>query len=93
MVGPYAAAREHLFLDRGSTDPHGPTVTALFLENSELSPVTMFVAVALTVCPGTCRSSGRELRHEKRAFPLALVEASTVFRRLFHARIPHQRMP
>jgi hypothetical protein len=68
-------------------------VTALFLENSELSPVTMFVAVALTVCPGTCRSSGRELRHEKRAFPLALVGASTVSRRLFHARIPHQRMP
>jgi hypothetical protein len=36
-----------------SPGPHGPAVIALFLENSELSPVTMFVAVALTVWPGT----------------------------------------
>jgi hypothetical protein len=55
---------------------------ALFLENSEVSPVKRFVAVALTVCPGTCPSSGRELSQVKLALPLALVETSgTVSRR------------
>jgi hypothetical protein len=37
---------------------HGPGPgTGSFSENSEVSPVVkMFVAVALTVCPGTCPS-------------------------------------
>ena len=80
MVGPYAAAWDKFFLRRVSR-PHGPVVMALFLENSEVSPVMMFVAVALTVCPATCPSSGKELTQEKRALPLALVETSTVSRR------------
>jgi len=63
-------------------DPHGTVVMGLFLENSELSPVVkMFVAVALTVCPGTCPSSGKELTQVNLLFPLALVETTVVSRR------------
>lgn len=53
----------------------------MFLENSEVSPVTMFVAVALTVRAGICPGNGRELLHENLVFPSALVETRTVSRR------------
>jgi hypothetical protein len=53
----------------------------LFFENSEVSPVNRFVAVALTVRPGICPSSGKELVQENLALPLALVELLVVSRR------------
>jgi hypothetical protein len=52
-------------------------VTVLFLENSEVSPVRTFVAVAVTVCPDV----GELLTQEKFTRPLALVEATVVSRR------------
>jgi hypothetical protein len=49
--------------------PHGPGVTGRLRENSEVSPLAVFVAVALTSCPTTAPV----VAQEKLASPLAPV--------------------
>ena len=47
-----------------------------------MSPVVrMFVAVAVTVCPGTCPICGTELWQKKAPSPLASVVVTVVSRR------------
>ncbi len=50
---------------------HGPDTTPTIRENSEVSPVSVFVAVAVTLCPTRTELKAGQ---EKLAFALKLVE-------------------
>ena len=70
-------------------------MTVSFSENSEVSPVAVFVAVALTtIGSGICPSIGRELSHEKLlSSPLASVAAGSVSRRMAPSPWPEGSAP